>query len=169
MVRDWVDGWVETEEGSRGCNSRKRPRARGFIRDQDSQMNRRVGSDASAYRHPVGEKSELHGRHSPTAHCRFDMAIYRKKRMQRASPHAQKWISHARRVITHAQEAITHAQRAIPHVQEAMTYAQRAISHAQQVSPHAQRPITRMQRAITCVQRPSPHVQQGLAPAYNRA
>ena len=72
------------------------------------------------------------GTHSPGTRCQFKIAIYRQKRVQRASPHAQKWISHAQRVITHAQEPISRAQR----------------------------PITRMQRAITCVQRASEHVQQ---------
>jgi hypothetical protein len=119
-------------------------------------------SDAAACE-PLG-----HGRkgvmRSPQRFCRFDSPLYRQKRVQGASPHAQKWISHAQRVTTRAQEPISHAQRGITHVQEAITHAQRAISHAQNASPHAQRPITRMQRAIICVQRVPTRVRQSFRP-----
>jgi hypothetical protein len=103
----------------------------------------------------IGRWGGRAGTRSPGTRCRLRPAIYRRKRVQRASPHAQKWISHAQRVITHAQEAITHARRAI-------SRAQQATSHAQRPSPHAQRPITRMQRPITCVRQAITHVHQAL-------
>ena len=132
--------------------------------ESELQVSRDMNPTKAFERRKDGEN----GSRSPRALCRFHLAIYRQKRVQRASPHAQKSISHAQRVITHAQEPISRAQRAITHVQEAITHVQRAISHAQRASPHAQRPITRMQRAITCVQQASTHVQQWTKADFRR-
>ena len=96
--------------------------------------------------------------------CQSRSAIYRRKRAQEWSPHAQEPSPRAQQSIPHAQQSSPRVQRAILRAQESSPHAQRSIPHAHQALPHAQQASPRLQRSIPHVQEVISRLQQPIPP-----